>query len=60
MAIAPITGSHIRRTAWDITFSLALGGLAGSYYWFYYHKPLIAKREDYYASLAKQKEELDA
>ncbi|GMM40124.1 cytochrome c oxidase subunit VIIa [Hanseniaspora uvarum] len=60
MAIAPITGTHIRRTFSNITLGMTFGALGGSYYWYWFHKPLIAKREEYYASLAKQKEELEA
>lgn len=60
MAIAPITGTHIRRTFSNIAAAFVFGSVGGSYYWYYFHKPLIAKREEYYASLAKEKEELEA
>ncbi|KAL6933791.1 hypothetical protein ACO0R3_001569 [Hanseniaspora guilliermondii] len=60
MAIAPIKGTHIRRTFTHIALSFVFGTIGGSYYWYNFHKPLIAKREQYYASLAKQQQELDA
>lgn len=56
MPIAPITGTLKRKIITDISYGFVLGfGLAGIYH-FYEHKPLVEKREAYYAQLKKQKE----
>ncbi|SCU98514.1 LADA_0H13520g1_1 [Lachancea dasiensis] len=54
-AIAPITGTLKKRIAADLTIGFAIGGVMGSYYWWGFHKNLIAKREAYYAKLAAEK-----
>ncbi|AGO12416.1 AaceriAER063Wp [[Ashbya] aceris (nom. inval.)] len=54
-AIAPITGTIKKRIIADIAIGLGLGTAAGSYWWWGFHKPKIAARENYYAQLAQQK-----
>jgi cytochrome c oxidase subunit 7 len=54
MPIAPITGTLKKKIAVDISIGLTLGLGAASYWWWGFHKTKVQKREDYYASLAKQ------
>ncbi|AAS52747.1 AER063Wp [Eremothecium gossypii ATCC 10895] len=54
-AIAPITGSLKKRIMKDIAVGMGLGTVLGSYWWWGFHKPKIAARENYYTQLAEQK-----
>ncbi|KAL6452179.1 COX9 Cytochrome c oxidase subunit 9 [Candida maltosa Xu316] len=56
MAIAPITGTLKRKIITDITLGFAAGFGLAFFYWNFEHKPLVAKRDAYYAQLKKQKE----
>ncbi|OBA16173.1 uncharacterized protein OGAPODRAFT_93189 [Ogataea polymorpha] len=56
MAIAPIQGFMKRRIITDISIGIGSGLFFGSLWWWGYHKPAVAKREAYYAELAKKKE----
>lgn len=52
--IAPITGTLKKKIAVDISIGFSLGMVFASYWWWGFHKPVVQRREDYYASLAKQ------
>jgi cytochrome c oxidase subunit 7 len=54
MPIAPITGTLKKKIAVDVSIGLTLGLGFASYWWWGFHKTKVQKREDYYASLAKQ------
>ncbi|RCK66944.1 Cytochrome c oxidase subunit 7A [Candida viswanathii] len=56
MAIAPITGTLKRKIITDISLGFVAGFALAFLYWEVEHKPLIAKRDAYYAQLKKQKE----
>lgn len=54
MAIAPITGILTKKIVVDVSIGFTIGITAASYWWWGFHKPMVAQREDYYAKLAKQ------
>lgn len=56
MAIAPITGTLKRKIITDISLGFVAGFGLAYLYWEVEHKPLITKRDAYYAQLKKQKE----
>ena len=56
MALAPITGTLKRKIITDITIGFAAGFGLAYLYWEVEHKPIIDKRDAYYAQLRKQKE----
>ncbi|ODV76627.1 cytochrome-c oxidase, subunit VIIa, partial [Suhomyces tanzawaensis NRRL Y-17324] len=56
MAIAPITGTLRRKIITDISIGFGVGFVLGAAYWEFEHKPLVAKRDAYYAQLKAQKE----
>lgn len=60
MAIAPITGTLKRKIITDITIGFACGFTLATGYWYIEHKPLIVKREAYYAKLKAQQEAEDS
>lgn len=60
MAIAPITGTLRRKIITDITIGFGCGFVLASAYWYLEHKPLVKKREAYYAQLKAQKEAEDS
>lgn len=60
MAIAPITGTLRRKIIFDITAGFGCGFVLATAYWYLEHKPVVAKREAYYAQLKAQKEAEDA
>lgn len=60
MAIAPITGTLRRKIITDITIGFGCGFVLASAYWYLEHKPLVQKREAYYAQLKAQKEAEDS
>lgn len=60
MAIAPIVGTLRRKIITDITVGFGCGFFLANLYWYGEHKPHLAKREAFYAQLAKQKEAEDA
>lgn len=60
MAIAPITGILRRKIITDITVGFGCGFVLASAYWYLEHKPLVVKREAYYAQLKAQREAEDA
>ncbi|VEU19889.1 DEKNAAC100578 [Brettanomyces naardenensis] len=53
--IAPIKGFMAKRVIVDITTGLTLGTAVASYFWFGFHKPMVSKREKYYADIAAKK-----
>lgn len=59
MAIAAITGTFRRKVITDITIGFGLGFVLATGYWYYEHKPLVAKREAFYAQLKAQREAED-
>lgn len=59
MAIAPITGILKKKIIVDVSIGLGIGAVAGSYWWWGFHKGKVQKREDYYDALAKQQQEQD-
>jgi len=60
MAIAPITGTLKRKIITDITVGFGCGFALATAYWYVEHRPLIVKREAYYAKLKAQKEAEDS
>lgn len=60
MAIAPITGTLRRKIITDITTGFGLGFVFAIAYWQFEHKPMVEKRDAYYAKLKAQKEAEDA
>lgn len=60
MPIAPITGTLKRKIVTDILIGFGCGFTLATGYWYYEHKPIVAKREAYYAKLKAQKEAEDA
>ncbi|KAK6465308.1 hypothetical protein DFJ63DRAFT_283685 [Scheffersomyces coipomensis] len=60
MAIAPITGTLRRKIFTDITIGFGCGFVLATAYWYLEHKPIVAKREAYYAKLKAQKDVEDA
>lgn len=60
MAIAPITGTLRKKIITDITMGFAIGFVMATGYWYYEHKPLIQKRDDFYKQLKAQKEAEDS
>ncbi|KAK6457975.1 cytochrome c oxidase subunit 7A [Scheffersomyces xylosifermentans] len=60
MAIAPITGTLRRKIITDISIGFASGFALATTYWYFEHKPLVAKREAYYAKLKAQNEAEEA
>lgn len=60
MAIAPITGALRRKIITDITIGFGCGFVLAELYWYFEHKPIVAKREAFYAQLKAQKEAEDA
>lgn len=59
-AIAPITGTLRRKIISDITIGFGCGFVLAGLYWQYEHKPLVQKREAFYAQLKAQKEAEDS
>lgn len=60
MAIAPITGTLKKKIITDITVAFGLGFIMAGGYWYFEHRPLVIKREAFYAQLKAQKEEEDS
>lgn len=60
MAIAPITGTLRKKIITDITIGFAAGFALATGYWYLEHKPIVAKREAFYAQLKAQKEAEDS
>ncbi|KAG2733261.1 hypothetical protein G9P44_004251 [Scheffersomyces stipitis] len=60
MAIAPITGTLRRKIITDITIGFASGFALATAYWYYEHKPIVAKREAFYAKLKAEREAEEA
>ncbi|EGV64391.1 hypothetical protein CANTEDRAFT_114195 [Yamadazyma tenuis ATCC 10573] len=56
MPIAPITGTLRRKIITDITIGFGCGFVLATGYWYFEHKPLVAKREEFYKQLKAQKE----
>lgn len=60
MAIAPITSTLKRKIITDIGIGFACGFAFAGLYWEFEHKPLVRKREAFYAQLKAQKEAEDS
>ncbi|WPK23287.1 hypothetical protein PUMCH_000522 [Australozyma saopauloensis] len=60
MAIAPITGTLRRKIITDISLAFGCGFIFAGLYWEFEHKPLVQKREAFYAQLKAQKEAEDS
>lgn len=60
MAIAPITGTLKKKIVTDISVGFGCGFIMAFSYWYFEHKPLVQKREAFYAELKKQKEAEDS
>ncbi|RIA99067.1 hypothetical protein C1645_747883 [Glomus cerebriforme] len=57
MAIAPITGKLRKTLITDITIAFGLG-IGGAYaYWYGSYLPSIRQRDNYYAKLAREKQQ---
>lgn len=56
MAIAPITGTLRKKIITDITIGFGCGFVLATGYWYLEHKPVVARREAFYAKLNAQKE----
>lgn len=59
-AIAPITGTLRRKIISDITIGFGCGFVLAGLYWQYEHKPLVQKREAFYAKLKAEKDAEDS
>lgn len=60
MAISPITGTLKKKIITDITIAFGCGFLFAGLYWEFEHKPIVRKREEFYAKLKAQKEAEDS
>lgn len=60
MAIAPITGMLKKKIITDISIGFGCGFVLAGLYWQYEHKPLVAKRDAFYAKLKAEKEAEDS
>lgn len=60
MAIAPITNTLRRKIITDITIGFGCGFVLATSYWYFEHKPLVQKREAFYAQLKAQKDAEDS
>lgn len=60
MAIAPITGTLRKKIITDITIGFAIGIGMATAYWELEHKPIVIKRDAYYAKLKQEKEAEDS
>lgn len=60
MAIAPITGTLRRKIITDISIGFGCGFVLAGAYWYFEHKPLVAKRDAFYAQLKAQKDAEDS
>lgn len=60
MAIAPITGTLKKKIITDITIAFGTGFLLATGYWQFEHRPLVEKRNAFYAKQAAEKEAEDS
>lgn len=60
MAIAPITGMLRKKIITDISVGFGIGFVMATAYWELEHKPIVAKRDAYYAKLKQEKEAEDS
>ena len=57
MAIAPITGKLRKILITDIVIAFGLGYSGAYAYWYGIHRPSVQQRENYYAKLAREKQQ---
>lgn len=57
MPIAPITGKLRKTLITDIAIAFGLGIGGGYAYWYGIHVPVDQKRENFYAKLAREKQQ---
>lgn len=60
MAIAPITGTLKRKIITDISIGFGCGFVLAGLYWQYEHKPIVTRRDAFYAKLKAEKEAEDS
>lgn len=60
MAVPAITGALKRKIITDISLGFAVGFVLATGYWEFEHKPIVAKRNAYYAELKAKKDAEDA
>ncbi|KAF8005014.1 cytochrome c oxidase subunit 7 [Metschnikowia aff. pulcherrima] len=60
MAIAPITGTLRRKIITDISVGFGVGFVMAGLYWQYEHRPIVEKRDAFYAKLKAEKEAEDS
>lgn len=59
-SIAPITGMLKKKIITDLSIGFGVGFVMAGLYWQYEHKPLVEKRDAFYAKLKAEKEAEDS